>query len=333
MSSYEKINYSLRPAKNIERKMLCDAISKLGLLQSINKYRYIGFGSPYFTDFLLFHRRLGIKNLISIEKDEKNEDRFLFNKPFSCIKMEFGDSHAILPTLDWNKKLSIVWLDYDGKINKNVLADVNTFFFKAEAGSMFLISINAHPDNIKDIADKKLTDKEFRANELLERVGKEKVPFDLSKYSLSLGDNYKALRDIINIEIAETLKKRNGGLSANKYLYKQIFNFIYEDGVRMLTVGGILYSEKQQAIIDAMEFENLDFVRVGEDVFNIQVPFLTFKEISILDTLLPDKIDINTGKLKLDKSERVLPPELSAKDIINYSRIYKYFPNFAEANF
>ena len=51
--NFEIINYELRAAKSVERKMLCEAFSRLSLLESIKNYGYIGFGSAYFTDFSL----------------------------------------------------------------------------------------------------------------------------------------------------------------------------------------------------------------------------------------------------------------------------------------
>ncbi len=58
--SYEKIHYGLRPAKNIERKMMCECFWRLSAFHPVHNYRYIGFGSVYFSDFLLFHKVLGI---------------------------------------------------------------------------------------------------------------------------------------------------------------------------------------------------------------------------------------------------------------------------------
>ena len=72
MSSYQKINYSIRPAKSAERKMLCELIQHLSVFHKLSDYQYIGFGSTYFTDFSLFHRNLGINKMISIEKDPLN---------------------------------------------------------------------------------------------------------------------------------------------------------------------------------------------------------------------------------------------------------------------
>ncbi len=63
-SSFEKINYNLRPNKCIERKMMCETLSRLSHLEHLHNYRYIGLGSPYFSDFSLFHKNLGITELI-----------------------------------------------------------------------------------------------------------------------------------------------------------------------------------------------------------------------------------------------------------------------------
>ena len=43
--SYQKVNYALRPAKNIERKMICEALRQLSGFCLVETYRYIGFGS------------------------------------------------------------------------------------------------------------------------------------------------------------------------------------------------------------------------------------------------------------------------------------------------
>src|SRR3954447_22525223 len=88
MASYERINYGLRPAKTIERKMLADTFRRLTTFGSLSSYRYVGFGSTYFSDFIAFHRALNITNMISVEKDEENAERFDFNVPFKCVKME-----------------------------------------------------------------------------------------------------------------------------------------------------------------------------------------------------------------------------------------------------
>ena len=124
--SYKKIDYRLRPAKNVERKMLAEAFNRLSKFAPVNSYRYIGMGSLYFSDFILFHRSLGFQKMISIEAEEKEpqQERFKFNKPFNCVDIKFGFTSKILPNLNWDTR-DVIWLDYDGKLN----LDVSMMFF------------------------------------------------------------------------------------------------------------------------------------------------------------------------------------------------------------
>src|SRR5690242_1898583 len=96
-----RVNYSLRPAKQIERRMLTEAFQRLVEFGALSSYRYIGFGSIQFRDFIMFHKHLGITNMLSIEKDAINKARFEFNLPFSCVSLRIGKSGEVLPTIPW----------------------------------------------------------------------------------------------------------------------------------------------------------------------------------------------------------------------------------------
>jgi hypothetical protein len=133
--SYESINYALRPAKNIERRMLCEAFRRLIEFGRLESYRYVGFGSTYFSDFSLFHKSLRIMNNVSIERDIGNKERFEFNRPYKCINLEFGHSNAILPSLTWDMR-TIAWLDYDYNLDQGVLTDVKFVCASAPSGSI-----------------------------------------------------------------------------------------------------------------------------------------------------------------------------------------------------
>jgi len=65
-ASYQLIDYSVRPAKFAERKMLSEMLGRLKVFGSLETYRYIGFGSIWFSDCVLFHRALGIEHMVSI---------------------------------------------------------------------------------------------------------------------------------------------------------------------------------------------------------------------------------------------------------------------------
>ena len=92
--------------------MLCEALRRLIIFSDLTEYRYIGFGSTFFTDFLLIHKSLGLKDLVSIEERKQDEKRFRFNCPYGCVDLKFGKSNNVLPGLKWDKK-TILWLDYE----------------------------------------------------------------------------------------------------------------------------------------------------------------------------------------------------------------------------
>lgn len=333
-SSFEKINYSLRPNKCIERKMMCEALGRLSFLEHVHDYRYIGFGSPYFSDFILFHRSLGITDLISIEKEVEKKKRFEFNIPFSGIDMRFGRSETILPNLELDKKKNIVWLDYDDKISDFMFNDIETFFYNSRPGSFFIISLNVEqefmPHDINDMkaSEEKITLKEYRLSKFLERVSRKNYPEEFLDLNLSTKKITSVCYELINRKINSTLLNRNG-VSENEVVYKQVLNFTYKDNATILTVGGIIYDSFQKNQVEKMAFESLSFYVGGNDSFKIQSPNLTFREIKALDKALPDSLEIFEGEYKNDIL-RSIP--LIKSDISNYAKIYRYFPNFTEAN-
>ena len=314
MASFEKVNYTLRPAKAVERKMLCESFRRLSPFATVDTYQYVGFGSTYFSDFSLIHRSLGISHLISIERETAMRERFKFNRPYRSIDLRFGESTDLLPELDWTPK-TIVWLDYDGKLTADVLADVATFCRSCTPGSVLAVSVNAHPDEVPP----KKNAEEFRVKLLKRRLGQHKLPADLDPKRLAGWDVALLGRRIIDQQIKATLLDRNGGLPTNARLcYKQLFNFHYRDGARMMTTGGLVYQVGQESILSSCGFDQLDFVRERENPYHIQVPNLTFKEMRHIDAQLPAGTEPVTAPVGQD-------------DIAAYKAIYRYFPTFVEA--
>lgn len=312
--SYERIHYGLRPAKNVERKMLVEALRKLSAFAAVDSYRYIGFGSTYFSDFILFHKALGIRKMISVERDTSNRKRFEFNRPFNCIRMAFGESGAVLPTLSWNAK-TILWLDYDGSLEPSVLTDVKYFCASAVPGSVLIATVNAEPGELNE---------EPRLEKMQNSLGKERVPPDVREADLYGWGTARVFRRILASEILETLSERNGRLAGESTIeYKPLFYFCYRDSARMLTVGGLLYEKGQSSIVASCEFDRLPFIRTSPKdkctPCRLEVPQLTYKEIRHLDRQLPRA-----------KGKRLTSPNVPRADMKKYEGIYRYFPTFAE---
>lgn len=308
-ASYREINYILRPAKSIERKMLGESFRCLSVFSSVDQYQYIGFGSTYFSDFYMFHKALNIRKMYSIERDTSNRKRFEFNRPFGCIEIHFGESNDVLPTMQWEDAKSIVWLDYDYKLNESVISDIKTVFSSACSGSVVVISVNAEPAPPGD-----------RLNELVRNIGENRIPVETDEKSFSKWNTAKIYRDVINNEIQETIVNRNGGLSSDeKMVYKQLFNFHYEDNAKMLTVGGILHSKNQEQEFNRCLISQLEFTKTDREPYLIKVPNFTHRELRYLDTKLPI---LNNSPVNL--------PGIPQSDIEAYTKIYRYFPMFAE---
>ncbi len=316
--SFQKIDYRVRPGKSAERKMLSEAFQRLSFFKHVENYRYIGFGSTTFTDFILFHRYLNIRNMISIEKREDYKERFNFNKPFDCIEIYYGDSNNILPTLSWDIP-TIVWLDYDGRLTESVLTDVAYISANAISGNMLIVTVNAatYPK------DPKVPDSEVLKNRLQEfkkEVGTDKVPSDIQGKNLEGKEMPKTCRRIIENEIEQVLRDKNGlYLPENQMRYQSLFNFIYRDGAKMMTIGGIFYKTSDERTLNQCQFDKLTFVNKAEAPYEIDIPVMTPRERYYLNQRLPQGLSREAEVIGLTETE-----------INNYARLYRYCPAFAE---
>lgn len=67
-NSFKQFHYGLRPSKQIERKIMIEVflrLSKEGY--NISDYTYLGFGSVYYVDFVMFHKYLFMEEMICVE--------------------------------------------------------------------------------------------------------------------------------------------------------------------------------------------------------------------------------------------------------------------------
>lgn len=309
MNSYEKINYALRPNKNVERKLILECFNELRLEFDIEAYRYVGLGSIWFSDFILFHKFSGLKNMISIEDSEKK--RFEYNSPFSCIKVKLGKTTSILPKLSYNHP-TICWLDYDGVLHEYFFVDIEIFCERAKDASFLLVTCNADKRQLKDFdGDGKLIPPHL----VLEGIAKDYVPID-AKSRITKNDFPSLLSEIFfNAIKSILLKKRNG------FTYRPLFNFSYSDGAPMITIGCCICSEDTAKRYDDLKLNGIAEYFGTDRIFEIDMPTLTVREKGEFDKILP-------SDAPPDPSD--LPFELKPPEIKNYWRFYRYYPVFGE---
>lgn len=309
-ASYRKINYAIRPGKNIQRKMIAEMCSCLKLLRRLNTYRYVGLGSPFFSDFNLFYRRLGFRNMINIENNLEDRERFEFNKPLGHIELRFGESTDILSELDWKDIPSIVWMDYDTWLDAAKTDDIRFLAENLSNESLLIVTIRALA---KDFGD----DTRERLTKLKVDLG-DRMPHDIGPRDLAANRLPHTLRYIIHSNIQNILTQRNAALpEGSRFVYKQLLNSVYSDGTKMLTVGGMLIQEAQLPNFSHCDFDSLDFYKDAQTYYHIRVPSLTYKERRYLDSQLP--------------SDTASSPGVPEEDVREYSRLSRYFPWFVEA--
>ena len=310
--SFQKFDYRVRLNKSAERRMFIEIFRRLSFFEQLEYYKYIGFGSTTFTDFILFHKALNINDMVSIEKRREYENRFNFNIPFDCVKIKYGESNEVLPQIEWNKR-AVVWLDYDGKLTSSVLRDTYLVSTKIKSGSILITTVNAEPYKKMSLAE---TFKKFKRDLEPEIIPAHIKANDLCGEKLAL-----TCKKIISTYVHDALKVRNGILPPDQKIeYKSLFNFTYKDGAKMLTVGGIFVAVKEKDTFEKCKFDKLNFVcKEDESLFEIKVPVITPRERHYLDQRLPRGASHEAETIGLLKDE-----------IENYKRLYRYCPNFAE---
>jgi hypothetical protein len=315
--SDQKINYSLRPAKSIERKMMCDLIRGIQVLSQASSLRYIGMGAKFFEDFLVFHNEFDIKEMVSIEERSDLKTRYEFNKPLKNIEMYYGKTTSVLPQLDGlEDKTNFIWLDYDALFSEDMVRDVMILVRKLSKGSMFFLSCNysfagatreEKMESFKDRIPTFFNDKEEKGN-----YTNNKLPI--------------VIKNIIDNKIGDTLKIRNAKDHGNPLVYRQLMFLTYRDGAPMLTIGGILTDRGfDQRIKKTISQSNYCFVRWNDEKepFNIRIPSLTQKEVRHI----LQKIPLTQEQYEREKEDFF---GITYQEIEWFEQIHRYYPYFVE---
>ena len=317
MPSYRKINYSLRPAKFAERKMLCELFSRLRAFGALEAYRYVGFGSIWFSDCILFHKSLGVTDIISIEKVMANEDRFRFNLPYQNIRLEMQNAADVLPNLDWHHRM-IIWLDYDAPLDLAILDDIRTCGSRIQSGSALAITVQSEKlYDKRDLHEEPLHIED--PEQFTDYFGSARTFRNMDESDLRGWGISKTSRRVLRSEIQNALSAVNlARPPGSRISFKQIAAFEYNDGAKMTTVVGVFVDQGQNGHFAQCGFDELFYYRDGDDAFRIIVPLLTPREMRHLDKSLPLSAGttVNHGSI----------PEGDAK---NYAKLYRYLPNFA----
>ena len=314
MPPFDKINYILRPNKNVERKLIVESLSALNPYFDLTTYSYIGFGSMWFVDFILMHKNLRIPEMYSIEKP-RNAKRANFNRPYGCITVLDADSSEALNIFDLDCKRSIIWLDYEDGLDGPVLEDVKKVCEYAKSGSLLILTINASMDRLVKISGTRI-----KREDILRRLAGDLIPQTLPEYATKQNNGFSRFLP----ELLLTHMKRVGRISGGQERFNPLFNFFYSDGAQMITIGGMIANSEDKSLLDQCNlFEKFDFLK-GEEQYIIDIPPLTIKEKLILDLMLPcenppSEANVDSKGFHLKQSQ-----------IDSYHKFYRFYPTFGE---
>jgi len=311
MASFDSINYSLRPSKSVQRGIIFEGLKALLSAMNLQNPIYIGFGSIWFSDFVMAHKVLEIDEMISIEADEVGFRRAEFNRAYRSIRVIEGRSEERIPELlnqaGYQARPWIVWLDYDGALDEDKAEEMRWLVLNAPPNSIVLFTFSAtqnaygrpthRPGRIADILGDVVPD------ELSSDVcDKENLPQTLANLSM----------DFLSSVVADNA--RPGG-------FIRSFQVPYFDSVGMVTVGGVLpavgTAPSARAVVADPKWKGI----VGE---MIQAPPMTLREVAVLQAELPCVGDLTRARVQ------ELGFDLLDHQIRSFQKYYKYLPNFAE---
>lgn len=311
MPSFDVVNYSLRPSKCIQRQLVFDGVRQLQPFLDLDRLAYIGFGSIWFTDFVLAHKHLGVNDMVSIERDIVGYKRATFNCPYATVRVLHGESSVVLPTLYDDQTMSkrpwLAWLDCDGEFNETLKDDVRSVLENAPMNSILIITFNGYESAYGQAPDRPLR--------LRELFG-EAVPDNLPKKACKNERMQETLADLaidfMKSVVAESA--RPGG-------FVPAFRIVYRDNAPMVTVGGILPAKG--AMRTAADV-------VGGDGWRclpskpIMAPHLTIREAAVLQSKLPSARALSRDDVK------ELGFDLDERQVEAFESYYRQYPTFAQ---
>jgi hypothetical protein len=292
--------------------MLIDALHVLeGANFPIRQYQYTGCGSIYFVDFILFHRLLGIRRMLSAEASTKIRRRVMFNRPFRCIEIKMRPIGEVIPAL--SQDLShLLWLDYDNVLCRDFLDDIHSAGTYLTRGSILLVTVDVEPPSIGVPAGGAAGPREWKKyfeEEAGDLVGRASPVTAFGRSQLPYRN-----REIIERAI------RAGLAGRNEVSFQPLFSFLYADGHQMITVGGMIVAEKEALQLKGSGLLDIPHTRADwtKPFYEIRVPKLTRKERLYLDGIMP--------------ASRGVPKEfdLERDDLSAYREVYRFLPAYAE---
>lgn len=311
MASFDTVNYSLRPSKAIQRQLVFEGVRSLQAHLDLERLVYVGFGSIWFSDFLMAHKLLGVDDMVSIEADDIGFQRAIFNSPYATVRVRHGNSFDVLPSLYADPIIGsrpwLIWLDYDYELNESVRDDIRSVVENAPVNSMLLVTFNG--------LDRKYGHATHRPTRLHELLGSV-VPDELSKDACKDENMQETLANLtldFMASVAADLSRPGRFVPA--------FRLLYRDNAPMVTVGGILPAKGAARMATDLVAQPGWGCR---PLMAIRAPHLTIREAASLQSQLPCKTPLTRATVQ------ALGFDLEDDQLRAFESYYRQYPAFAQ---
>ena len=311
-SSARRVQYDLRPSKQIERKMILDSLNVAmegGF--SIPKYRYVGMGGNRFYDFVLVHKVFGIRSMVSLEHDDEFYLRAQFNAPYKFIEVKNASVGDFVSGDSYDSN-SIFWLDYDGNLNLDVVQDIATLGVRVHAGDFVFCTVRGSPS--KFLRNFKTTRRLVELKELFGALSQSLTVDDVENSNFSI-----AIIKILRAAFTNAFAFRRDAK------FWPFFQILYADGAEMITYGGVFALQEEWDIFRPnLESKMALIYNRGAIVYRIERLNLTEKERILFD------LAATSNRSNSKEVNKILELGFLQEELHSYRELLRYHPRYVE---
>lgn len=323
------VPYHLRTNKAVERQLFLETMKKINDFFPMKHYTYVGFGGNFLEDYKLFGATFDFREMISIENDTSVHKRQLFNTPSRTIQCTLQESAEFIDDLNPTTHANLlVWLDYANADLNQQLTEISDLLRKMKSGDILKITFNAHLSNLDRPKLAKVNKYQNRWNNYQSKTGR----FFPSTYVAI--EHFKEDEKKLQLLMKKTIKVLIDSIFAgpNELTFQPLTSYYYKDGAPMFTLTGIVLSRNiVRGFLEKTKFPrwNLNNLSWQQDPIQIDVPWLSIKEKTTLDSFLPQE-DINELRQIHDDTKVSLCDEKSDSFEMfkEYAKYSKYVSQF-----
>jgi len=287
---------------------MLESMKEAGL--QISDYRYIGMGGIKFYDFSMVYRFLGIKDLISFERNKVVAKRGVYNKPFGLIDVR-NESISNYLKSDLKYKPTICWLDYDNSLSESIIDDIRDIGTRIPAGSAVFVTVASEmPRDFLSMSEAE------RLSQVIEDFGV--LAADVDVVDVEEANFGRVYYKILRAAFTNSFAARD------EAEFLPCFRVVYNDSLKMLTYGGAFVSEHNVKPFLKSVRRRMPFLfRDISAPYSIRTINMTERERHLMEFS-------STARLNCAEANKLRSLGYKAEDISAYRDLVRFMPRYVE---